>query len=54
MSDAHKAELTKNLVSIEAKMAKSRLKNYGSLYFRDLHSVSNYNDTANDVLMDSV
>lgn len=54
MSDTHKSELVKNLVSVEARMAKSRLKNYGSLYFRDLHSVGTRNDNADDVLMDSV
>lgn len=54
ISDTRKSELVKNSVSVEAKMAKSRLKNYGSLYFRDIHSVSNCNDNANDVLVDSV
>lgn len=52
MSNAHKAGLIENLVSIEAKMAKARLKQYGSLYFMDAKTVPNCNDNAHGVSID--
>lgn len=52
MSDAQKGDLVKSVVAIEAKLAKSRLSKYGSLYFKECCPLEQCHDSAGDVLVD--